>query len=272
MNRTQLILLALATTAFWFGYDRHSRIMSFATETEAGTIDFPASVTANPTSSSCGCTNPVFVTSGTNGGWSDGGYYVHNNMWNASSGETLYACAYSNWYVTANYPNTTAVKTYPNVHKDINNLKGASLNNYHVITSTFAATTPHVGIYDVAYDIWLNGVGWGGGTTELMIWTENYKQVPLGSIQARVIFGGVTYNAYHYTGRGANVITLVPANVMTSGNLNLKAMFDWAINKGWMPFNPTVNQIGYGVEICSTGNQPATFYFTDFSVTMNQSK
>ncbi len=272
MNRTPLIFLALATSAILFGFDSHSGKMSLATETEAATVDLPSSVASNPTLSSCACTNPIFVTSNANDGWSNGGYYVHNNMWNAPSGETLYACAYNNWYVKATYPNTTAVKTYPNVHKDINNLKGFPLNNYYTITSTFAATAPHVGIYDVAYDIWLNGVGWGGGTTEFMIWTENYKQVPLGSIQAHVTFDGVTYDAYHYTGRGANVITLVPANIMTSGNLNLKAMFDWAIVERWMPPNPTVNQICYRVEICSTGNQPATFCFTDFSVTTNQGK
>ncbi len=55
---------------------------------------------------------------------------------------------------------------------------------------------------------------------------------------------------------------------MAAGKLNLKAMFDWAIKKGWIPANPTVNQIDYGVEICSTENKPATFYFTDFSLTM----
>ena len=217
----------------------------------------------------CACTNPVFITSNTNGGWNNGGYYVHNNMWHAASGETLYACAYNNWHVTANYPETTDVKTYPNVHKDLNNLDGVPLTNYHTISSTFAATTPHVGIYDVAYDIWLDGVGWGRGTTEFMIWTENFKQVPLGSIQARPAFDGVSYNAYHYTRGDANVVTLVPVRVMTSGRLDLKAMFDWAIGQGWMPASPTVNQICYGVEICSTANLPATFYFTDFSVTMN---
>lgn len=215
----------------------------------------------------CACTNAIFVTSNTNGGWSNGGYYVHNNMWNASSGETLSACAYNNWYVTATFPNTTAVKTYPNVHKDINNLKGAPVNKYHTITSTFAAASPHIGIYDVAYDIWLNGVA-SSGSTEMMIWTENYKQTPLGKIQAQANFERVTYNAYHFTRNGANVITLVPVNVLTSGNLNLKAMFDWAVGKNWMPSNPVINQICYGVEICSTKNQPATFCFTDFSVTM----
>src|SRR5215472_5711074 len=51
------------------------------------------------------CPNPAFTTSDPNGGWSDGGYYVHNNMWNASAGlgpETLYACSYHNWYVVSN--------------------------------------------------------------------------------------------------------------------------------------------------------------------------
>ena len=219
--------------------------------------------------SSCACTNPVFVTSDTNGGWSNGGYYIHNNMWHASSGQKLYACACSNWYVTAEFPNTTSVKTYPNVHKDINYLKGTPLDSYRVITSTFGATSPRFGIYDVAYDIWFNGVGWGGGTTELMIWTENCKQTPLGSLQGQATFDGITYDAYHYTGDGANVVTFLPRSPLTSGKLNLKAMFDWAIKKGWMPANPTVNQICYGVEICSTENKPATFCFTDFSVTMN---
>ena len=212
--------------------------------------------------------DPAFVTSEPNGGWSNGGYYVHNNMWNAPSGQTLYARAYNDWYVTATFPNTTDVKTYPNVHKDINGLKGFPLDNYHVITSTFAAKAPQAGIYDVAYDIWLNGVGSGRGITEFMVWTENRKQVPSGSIQAHVTFDGIAYDAYHYTGDGANVISLVPARVMTAGTLNLKAMFDWAIKTGWIPANPTVNQIDYGVEICSTENHPATFYFTDFSLTM----
>jgi hypothetical protein len=52
------------------------------------------------TAGSVGCTKPVFVTSDTNGGWSDGGYYVHNNMWNSSvqlGPETLYACSYRDW-------------------------------------------------------------------------------------------------------------------------------------------------------------------------------
>jgi hypothetical protein len=221
------------------------------------------------------CANPAFTTADTNGGWSNGGYYVHNNVWNASEAgpETLSACSFKNWYVRSTQPSTTSVKAYPNVHLDINNLNGAPINTYTTITSTFAATSPQVGIYNVAYDLWLNGVGWGGGTTEVMIWTENHKQAPLGTTVApQTTFGANKYDVYRYTSSsdgGVQVITLLSTPAETSGSVDLKAILNWIVSKGWITANATVNQIGYGVEICSTENQPATFYFSDFSVTMN---
>jgi len=220
------------------------------------------------------CASPVFTTSDTNGGWSNGGYYVHNNVWNAGEAgpETLYACSFKNWYVRSTQPSTTSVKAYPNVHLDINSLNGSPINDYTTITSTFSATSPQVGIYNVAYDLWLNGVGWGSGTTEVMIWTENHKQAPLGSTVApQMTFGASKYDVYRYTSSsdgGVQVITLLSTPAQTSGSVDLKAILSWIVGKGWIGSNATVNQIGYGVEICSTENQPATFYFTDFSVTM----
>ncbi len=237
------------------------------------TIRFQAAA-PNPTppAPSRTCTAPVFTTSDTNGGWSDGGYYVHNNMWNANSGETLFACAYNNWYVEATGYSGTSVKTYPNVHKDMPNAftTGVPFNSYGTISSSFGALQgPRVGIYNVAYDLWLNGVGWGGGSTEMMIWTENFNQRPLGSIKATFTGSGMTFDVWHYNDGDANVVSFVVRNTMLSGNLNLKEMISWAISKGYIPPNPSVNQIGYGVEICSTDNTKQRFSFTDFSVTMN---
>ena len=72
-----------------------------------------------------GAANPMFVTSDPNGGWPDGGYYVHNNMWNSAKyspcTSALYAWSRDNWYVVTRMNNKTgdgAVKTYPNVHRD----------------------------------------------------------------------------------------------------------------------------------------------------------
>ncbi len=209
------------------------------------------------------CSKPVFKTSDTNGGWDTNGYYVHNNMWNASEGgpETLHACAYNNWYVTSTQPNSTSVKTYPNVHKDYNDVP---IRSFTSIASTFAATSPHIGIYNVAYDIWTNGVA-DDNSTEFMIWTENFHQLPAGSKVTSVTFGGRTYDVWKTSDN--RYIAFVPRTVMKSGSLNLLEFFTWTISKGWLPANSTLGQIDYGVEICSTNNRPATFNFTDFSIT-----
>jgi hypothetical protein len=214
------------------------------------------------------CGNPAFTTSDPDGGWSNGGYYVHNNMWNQSEAgpETLHACAYNNWYVDSTQANSTSVKTYPNVHKDINNLDGTPFNKYSTITSTFAGRGPGVGIYNVAYDLWLNGVGDGPGVTELMVWTENLKQVPSGRKTATYSAGGVRYDVW--TGR-SGYVAFVAQTTQYSGSVDLKAMISWAIGQGLVPDNPTVNQIGYGIEFCSTDGRNARFTLTDFSVTMS---
>ena len=65
------------------------------------------------------------------------------------------------------------------------------------------------------------------------------------------------------------MISLVSTSVQTSGSLDLKEILDFILDQAWIDSAATINQIGYGVEICSTEGQPATFYFTDFSVTMN---
>jgi hypothetical protein len=59
-----------------------------------------SSAAGTQTTGDMACSKPVFVTADTNGGWSDGGYYVHNNMWNSAmqmGPETMYACSYRNW-------------------------------------------------------------------------------------------------------------------------------------------------------------------------------
>jgi hypothetical protein len=207
------------------------------------------------------------VTSDPNGGWSNGGYYVHNNMWNSSVSlgpETLSACAYNNWYVVSNQTNEAgAVKTYPNVHKDYSNVP---ISSFKTITSTFAATSPHVGIYDVAYDIWTNGVA-TNGSTEFMIWTENYKQVPAGNKVATVTFGGRTYDVWKTSNNG--YIAFVPTLVFTSGTVDLLEIFKWTQSKGWLSANATLGQIDFGVEIVSTDGADARFELTDFSITDN---
>ncbi len=211
--------------------------------------------------------DPAFVTSDRNGGWSDGGYYVHNNMWNGTKyspcTQTLSAWSFDHWHVVARMNNRTgdgAVKTYPNVHRDYDRVPLGSLDS---LTSTFAATSPHVGIYNFAYDIWINGVA-SPGCTEIMIWTENFGQVPGGRCVQDVTFGGRTYQVYKRSGSG--YIAFVPTANFTAGTLDLLEIANWTIAQGWLPAQSTLNQICFGVEIVSTNDTNATFAVTAFSI------
>jgi len=211
--------------------------------------------------------DPVFVTSDRNGGWSNAGYYVHNNMWNSAkynpSAQTLYAWSFDHWQVLARMNNSTgdgAVKTYPNVHKDYDRVPIASLD---ALTTTFAATSPQVGIYNFAYDIWINGIA-SPGCTEIMIWTENFNQVPGGRYVRDVTFGARTYQVYRRTDN--SYIAFVPTANFTSGTLDLLEIANWTIAQGWLPAQSTLNQICFGVEIVSTDDTDATFAVTAFAI------
>jgi len=218
------------------------------------------------------CTNPPHVLplnpSNAQDGITLGGFYVDTDTWNAASyqvSQTMYVCDYNNWYVVAKMDNTAndgAVKTYPNVHEDFNN--APAISSFSTIASTFAHAGPHVGIYEFAYDIWLNGVA-SSGSTEVMIWTDNYNQVPSGSVQETVTFDGQSYKVY----KSGSYIAFVETSNVTSGRLNLLAFFDHIVAKGWIPATSTLGAIDYGVELVSTNGADATFAVNDFSLTTN---
>jgi hypothetical protein len=175
--------------------------------------------------------------------------------------QSLYACSFSNWYVVANMNNDNGdghVKTYPNSQRDFNNTEISSL---HSVTSTFAETSPGTGIYEDAYDIWLNGLA-TSGSTEVMIWNQNNGQTPSGSVQGTVTVDGRTYTVWK---NGSYIAFVANAN-FTSGSVNLLEFFQWIISKGWIPSNSTLSQVCYGVELVSTNGTPATFSFSNYSV------
>jgi hypothetical protein len=218
------------------------------------------------------CTNPPHVLplnpSNAQDGITLGGFYVDTDTWNAANyavTQTMYVCDYNNWYVVAKMDDTAhdgAVKTYPNVHKDFNN--APAISSFTSISSGFAHAGPHVGIYEFAYDIWLNGVA-TNGSTEVMIWTDNFNQVPSGTVQETFALDGRSYEVW----KSGSYIAFVEATNVTSGTVNLLAIFNHIISKGWIPATSTLGAIDYGVELVSTNGMDATFAVTDFSLTTN---
>jgi hypothetical protein len=211
------------------------------------------------------CTAPSFTTSDETGGQTFGNYYVYNNMWNTSQTlgpQTLSACSASSWYVVSNQTDQQgAVLTYPNVQENFSQTVGS----FQAISSTFAETSPHVGIYEDAYDIWFNG--FGAGHTEVMIWVDNSKQVPAGSKAATTTLGGRAYDVYRTS--DGSYVAFVASQTFTSGTVDLLEIFDYMVGKSWLTTSDTLSQIDFGVEIVDTAGSPATYEFTNFSITAN---
>ena len=222
---------------------------------------------------SSGCDSPRYMTSAQFGGWPDGNYYVANNMWNANAfgdvSQTLYACSYNNWYVVANMANDAhaTVKTYPNVQMNFSS--HPVISSLGSLDTTFAENSPNVGIYEDAYDIWVNGIA-SAGSTELMIWNQNHGQTPGGNPVTSADVDGQAYTVWQRNGQVSSASTSYVAFVAntnyTSGSLNLEDFFNFAISHGLMPASSTLYQVDYGVELVSTNSTSATFSFTNFSV------
>jgi hypothetical protein len=211
------------------------------------------------------CESPAFVTSSTGGIWSNDGYFVFNNVWNTSADpgpQTLYACSYHSWYVVSDQNNDAGVvESYPNVQMNFNDVPLSSLQ---AVTSTFAEKSPHVGVYEDAYDVWMNGVA-VAGSTQIMIWVDNYNRVPDGSRVTTTTLSNRTYDVWK-TSDNTHIV-LVSTATFTSGTVDLLEVFNWTIAQGWLRPSSTLGQIDFGVEIESTGGASATYQFDDFSIT-----
>jgi cell division septation protein DedD len=224
-----------------------------------------ATPTPSPVASGGNCTSPAYTTS-SNSSWSNGGYVVQQDMWNNNSGgsQTLYACAFNSWYVTASQPNSGSVKTYPDVYKNYN----ASVSSFNTLSTSFADVGPHVGIYEFAYDIWINAEA-ASGATELMIWNDNYNQYPAGSVVATTTIDGVPFQVYRANSNWQIVSFKAVNATITSGTWNLLPFFTYMEGQGWITSSASLKQIAYGTEICSTNSTTQTFKVTNFSITSN---
>lgn len=217
------------------------------------------------------CRHPVFQTSARYGSWSQGAYSVVNNMWDEPApppdgpgSQRLYVCSFDNWYVVADQPApgqpSDSVKTYPNVQE---NFASVPLRDFSVLSSSFAERAPRAGDYEYAYDTWLNGVA-SAGSNEVMIWNEDHGQTPAGSPQAVATIGGKNYMVWRTA--GSHYIAFVAAHYFSKGTLDLLGFYRWLTERGWLREDSRLDQVDYGVEICSTGGAPAVFSFTGFSL------
>jgi hypothetical protein len=225
----------------------------------------PTTSTTAPTVTIASCTTPVFSSSDATGTFDNGGFDVYNNAWNSTHGpQTIYACAYNNWYVVSTQTGT-AVETYPSVQMNYNN---ETISSYKTLASSFAETAPTNSgyIWEAAYDIWTNGLA-TANSNEIMIWTDNHGQTPAGDKKATVTIDGQSYDLWESS--DAKYIAFVANTNEATGSIDIQDFFNYLITNGILSSTTSLNQINFGWEICSTNNTAATFTMNGFSLINN---
>jgi hypothetical protein len=62
-------------------------------------------------------------------------------------------------------------------------------------------------------------------------------------------------------------VAYVATSNFTSGTVDLLALFTYATQHGWLPASSTVGQLSFGVEVCSTNDESATWTISNYGIT-----
>lgn len=260
------------------------------TPTPPPTSDTPPPVTNPPASAGCASPEKIVEQDGRTFDAPVGQYYVHNDAWNwqgPNSGqhEVMSLCDQANWSVDSWGFKTPEgeVYMYPSSKLDVTGscCGGRPLSDFpNEVTGKFAGTVSGYGAgssYDVAWDLWLNGVA-SGNYTEMMIWTQTGGNAePAGTRRADwTAPNGQVYEVW-WDGNttekaGGSYLAFISKNTQTSGTVDIKAFIAEAASRGYINANPTLNQLNYGIEVRDTGAatqaNPARFSLTDFGLTL----
>jgi len=200
---------------------------------------------------------------------------VDQNVWSPIQGQTqtLYANSPGDWKVASKVPaGNTSVTTYPNAGAGYNE---QPLSDFSSVTSTFDETMPHTDGTSAwaMYDLWFNNWGF-----EVMIQHDFVGNGPC-DYDAVATFGGSNgvpqrlwglcswgnVFAWKLAAPGSTAGGTQTMN-MSSGTIDIKAMVEWLVSHGYMAADPTITNLSYGWEICSTNGVEQTFAVSSYSL------
>ncbi|HXI70616.1 MAG TPA: hypothetical protein VNN22_09720 [Verrucomicrobiae bacterium] len=197
----------------------------------------------------------IYSTWANYGSFTQGDWTIYNDVWGVKKPNTqqLFVNSINSWYVNTKQ-NNGGVKSYPNTAVYPN----TPLAQMQSATATFNTTSP-VGKsgywWDWTFDCWS-----ANSADEVMILTSYYPSAGgWGTkIATNVTIGGILYKEVWQAAPGWNVVQFIPAQQMTSGTLDILAVWNWAASHGLL-VNTDFDTMQFGVEITSTGNTWQTF-------------
>ena len=209
----------------------------------------------------------------------NGGPEVVQDWQNKSVGsQKLTASAPDNWNVLASMPaGNTSVVSYPDVRNDYTpGSHPTALSSFPTLATTFSQVDP-TGTgqdYEWAYDIWLASTSqpsWQADQ-EIMLWTDNHGQRPAGN-DSGISYtdpGGVKWEVWTWAGSNTvsssyQTVSLVRSSNEASGSLDLASVIAWLESSGYTSTSAGIDQVDYGLEICSTGGTVLQYALTSYT-------
>jgi hypothetical protein len=202
--------------------------------------------------------------------------YVGQNVWGPIEGETqtLSANDPGDWeVVNRTAAGNTAVTAFPNTGVYFDE---APLSSFSTIVGSFSETMPHTpgtsawAAYDNWFDDWKyevmiqhDFVGAGGCDYVAVATFGGSNGVP------SRLWGLCKYGEeliWKLAAPGSTVGTQKTANE-SSGSVDIKAMTTWLVDHGYIAADPTITNLSYGWEICSTNGVDQTFTVSHYSLT-----
>jgi len=187
------------------------------------------------------------------GNYCSGDYCVYNNLWGSDAGpQCITAQSTTQWSIRSTQSGS-GVKTYPNSSREMAG-ENVTIGSLSSCTSYMNVSTPGTGDFCTAWDIW--------APQEVMIWMNTYGNVsPWGSYVETATIGGVSWDVYKNGYPG-----FVRRSNTNSMTVDIKAILDFCVSRGWLSSSGVIEKIQGGFEITSTGGVERTFTMNSYSV------
>ncbi|MFV8315652.1 cellulose binding domain-containing protein [Mycobacterium sp. 23] len=198
-------------------------------------------------------------------------YVVQNNAWNNPGGQAITVSQTGFTITTENgsAPTNGAPLGYPSIYTGWHYGTGSpgtilpiQLGQIQTATSSISYTYPTSGIYDAAYDIWLNPtpITTGVNQQEVMIWFNHTGPIqPVGSVVGNATIDGQNFVVWKGSNGQNNVVSYVANSPITTWNsFDVMGFIDntqtwepvtdsWYLTSIQAGFEPWSGSVGAGV-------------------------
>lgn len=199
--------------------------------------------------------------------------------------QTLTAQDSTSWTVAANTDaqgDKTSVKSYPATqvtYTTTANKPEPSATFGSTLTSTWTNINP-AGAgqdYEYAFDDWLANPAnnsWGNDL-EVMIWTDNHGQRPAGNPNGQTYTApdGSKWDLWLSGGASSvsrvSTVSFVRQGNAASGSLDRIGFYKYLQSNGLLSATYGVDQLNYGLEVCSAGVGTKTYGVSNYSTVVN---